>query len=58
MVWAAGSRTMPTCPGAAGVPSEPAKKTRSPGWAWLAEICWPKAYWAWLVRGMASLAAR
>ena len=39
MVWAAGSRTMPTCPGAAGVPSAPAKKTRSPGWTWLAGIC-------------------
>jgi hypothetical protein len=33
--------TMPTWPGAVMVPSLPAKKTRSPGLAWLAGICFP-----------------
>src|ERR1700729_1641817 len=38
--------TRPTCPGSVGVPSEPAKKTRSPGSSWPEAIFGPQDHWA------------
>ena len=50
--------TSPTWPGEVGVPSEPAKKTRSPGSTWLAEIRGPQDHYSCEVRGMLMPAAR
>src|SRR5262249_32343308 len=50
--------TMPTCPGFAGVPSAPAKNTRSPGETALGATFGPHAHCAAAVRGMSTPAAR
>jgi hypothetical protein len=46
--------TMPTCPGAAGLPVSTGKEDRSPGLTWLAGIFWPKAHWAGLLAQRAA----
>ena len=50
--------TMPTCPGDALVPSDPAKNARSPGWTWLAGTRGPQIHCCCDVRGMSIPAAR
>src|SRR5215472_9946456 len=50
--------TRPTWPGAVGVPSAPAKNTRSPGSTFAAGTCGRPAHWACDVRGMLIPAAR
>src|SRR6185437_3915375 len=50
--------TIPTWPGALGVPSPPTKNTRSPGCTWLAGTLGPHCHCSCEVRGMKMPAVR